>query len=261
MDCRSGVRDVERLLGWYLRHPEARGQVGKQSLGGRRRSNLGQLAREPRRSEETVRRTHAYSRRSIPVLASVPILALALAACGSSNNSNSSSSTAATNAASGGTVSVQTVGGRATSWSIPRGTRSTRTIGQRLQGRLHRPVHQHLAAPGGALERLEPTSSDFLGPGKARRREVARRQQPGHLRRQASLHLRPGQPGSGDRQWRHRQLRRHQLHLGGGDHQRQRQRRSLQRRCELQHQRRLSGGRRRLLGLSPGDSIAEGSRA
>lgn len=52
-----------------------------------------------------------HSRRFILVLASVPILAIALAACGSSNNSNSSSSTAATNAASGGTVSVQTVGG------------------------------------------------------------------------------------------------------------------------------------------------------
>src|SRR5512143_3221062 len=52
-----------------------------------------------------------HRRRSVLALASVPILAIALAACGSSNNSNSSSSTAATNASSGGTVSVQSVSG------------------------------------------------------------------------------------------------------------------------------------------------------
>src|SRR5512144_2255855 len=52
------------------------------------------------------------SRRSILVLTSVPIIAIALAACGSSNNSSSSNSSAAatTGPASGGTVSVQPVG-------------------------------------------------------------------------------------------------------------------------------------------------------
>lgn len=52
-----------------------------------------------------------HSRRSILVLASVPVISIALAACGSSNNSSSSSSTAATNAATGGTVSVRSVSG------------------------------------------------------------------------------------------------------------------------------------------------------
>jgi predicted lipoprotein with Yx(FWY)xxD motif len=52
--------------------------------------------------------------RSTLVLASVPVLAIALAACGSSNNSSSSSSspaTPATTAASGGAVSVKSVSG------------------------------------------------------------------------------------------------------------------------------------------------------
>jgi predicted lipoprotein with Yx(FWY)xxD motif len=52
-----------------------------------------------------------HRNRSILALASVSILTIALAACGSSNNSSDSSSTAATNAASGGTVSVQSVSG------------------------------------------------------------------------------------------------------------------------------------------------------
>jgi predicted lipoprotein with Yx(FWY)xxD motif len=52
--------------------------------------------------------------RSTLVLAGVPVLAIALAACGSSNNSSTSSSSpaaAATTAASGGTVSVKSVSG------------------------------------------------------------------------------------------------------------------------------------------------------
>jgi predicted lipoprotein with Yx(FWY)xxD motif len=52
-----------------------------------------------------------HRNRSILALASVSILTIALAGCGSSNNSSDSSSTAATNAASGGTVSVQSVSG------------------------------------------------------------------------------------------------------------------------------------------------------
>jgi predicted lipoprotein with Yx(FWY)xxD motif len=54
-----------------------------------------------------------YRLRSILALTSIPVLAIALAACGSSNNSSSSSSSAATatNAASGETVSVKSVSG------------------------------------------------------------------------------------------------------------------------------------------------------
>jgi predicted lipoprotein with Yx(FWY)xxD motif len=51
--------------------------------------------------------------RSTLVLAGVPVLAIALAACGSSNNSSSSSSSspATTTAASGGAISVKSVSG------------------------------------------------------------------------------------------------------------------------------------------------------
>jgi predicted lipoprotein with Yx(FWY)xxD motif len=54
-----------------------------------------------------------YRLRSILALTSIPVLAIALGACGSSNNSSSSSSTPATNTAAtnGETVSVQSVGG------------------------------------------------------------------------------------------------------------------------------------------------------
>src|SRR5262249_36863648 len=89
--------------------------------------------------------------------------------------------------------------------------------GQRVQDRLHWPVHHDL----GSAERAKQRQADLerlVGAGQARSGEALGRHQPGDVRRQAPLHLRSGQPRPGDRQRSLRQLRRNQLRLDRGDH-------------------------------------------
>src|SRR5262249_52725217 len=89
--------------------------------------------------------------------------------------------------------------------------------GQRVQDRLHWPVHHDL----GSAERAKQRQADLerlVGAGQARSGEALGRHQPGDVRRQAPLHLRSGQPRPRDRQRSLRQLRRNQLRLDRGDH-------------------------------------------